>query len=283
LPCEDHPSQDNPHEEDSRLTQVEPSSTQDEPSSPSQVEQETQEETQAQEQPPSPQPQEQDQGDHQEPSTTQDLAQEDGHDQDKPQEEFAGHNGLKRRIKAATKASDLQVDKILGNISKGVSTHRQLALLSTFCGHHAFVSSFEPQKVHEVLGDLDWVNAMEEELECFTRNKVWSLIERPRDHMINVIGTKWVLQNKQDKNGVITRNKPRLVVQGFAQIECMDYEDTFAPVARLGAIRLLLPYALYHDFKLYQMDVKIVFLNGPLKEEAYVAQPSGFEKPSFPN
>jgi hypothetical protein len=120
------------------------------------VEQETQEETQDQEQPPSPQPQEQDQGDDQEPSTTQDLAQEDGHDQDKPQEEFVGHDGLKRRIKA----SDLQVDKILSDISKGVSTHRQLALLATFCVHHAFVSSFEPQKVHEALGDPDWVNAM---------------------------------------------------------------------------------------------------------------------------
>jgi hypothetical protein len=125
------------------------------------VEQETQEETQAQEQPPSPQLQEQDQGDDQEPSITQDLAQEDGHDQDKPQEEFVGHDGLKRRIKATTKASDLQVDKILGDISKGVSTHRQHALLATFCGHHAFVSSSEPQNVHEALGDPDWVNAMQ--------------------------------------------------------------------------------------------------------------------------
>jgi hypothetical protein len=158
---------------------------------------------------------------------------------------------LKRRIKAATKASDLQVDKILGDISKGVSTHRQLALLATFCGHHTFVSSFEPQKVHEALGDLDWVNAMQEELECFTCNKVWSLVERPKDHRINVIGTKRVCKNKQDENGVVTRNKAWLVVQGFAQIEGMDYEDTFAPVACLEAIRLLLAYASFHDFKLY--------------------------------
>jgi hypothetical protein len=131
LPCEDFPSQDTPHEEDSRLTQVEPRTTQVEPSSPSQVEQDSQEETHAQEQPPSPQPHEQDQGDVQEPPSSQDQAQEDGHDQDKPQEEFVGHDGLKRRIKAATKASDLQVDKILGDISKGVSTYRQLALLAT--------------------------------------------------------------------------------------------------------------------------------------------------------
>jgi hypothetical protein len=166
------PSQDNSNEEDSRPMQVEPSSNQVDSSSPSQVEQDSQEEMQAQEQSASPQPCKQDQGDHQGPSTTQDQAQEDGHDQDKPQEEFIGHDGLKRCIKAATKASDLQVDKILGDISKGVSTRRQLALLATFCGHHAFVSSFEPQKVYEALSDPNWVNAMQEELACFTRNEV---------------------------------------------------------------------------------------------------------------
>jgi hypothetical protein len=198
LPTEDNPSQDNSNEEDSRSTQVEPSSTQVDSSSPSQVEQDSQEEMQDQEQSPSPQLHEQDQGDAQGPSTTQDQAQEDGHDQDKPQEEFIGHDGLKRHIKDATKASDLQVDKILGDIFEGASMRRQLALLATFCGHHSFVSSFEPQKVHEALSDLDWVNAMQEELECFTRNEVWSLIERPKDYRINVIGTKWVFKNKQD-------------------------------------------------------------------------------------
>jgi hypothetical protein len=71
------------------------------------------------------------------------------------------------------------------------------------------------------------------------------------------------------------------VAQGFTQIEGMDYEDTFAPVARLEAIRLLLTYAYFHDFKLYQMDVKSAFLNDPLKEEAYVSQPPGFENHNF--
>jgi hypothetical protein len=108
-------------------------------------------------------------------------------------------------------------------------------------------------------------------------------VERPRNHRINVIGTKWVFKNKQDENGLVIRNKARLVAQGFAQIEGMDYEDTFALVARLEAIRLLLSYASFHNFKLYQMDVKSAFLNGPLKEEAYVAQPPGFEDPVYPN
>ncbi|KAK1626565.1 hypothetical protein QYE76_000880 [Lolium multiflorum] len=138
-------------------------------------------------------------------------------------------------------------------------------------------------EVHEALVDPDWVIAMQEELECFTRNEVWSLVERPKDHRINVIGTKWVFKNKQDENGIVIRNKARLVVQGFAQIEGMDFEDTFAPVARLEAIRLLLAFASFHNFKLYQMDVKSAFLNGPLKETAYVAQPPGFEDPCRPN
>ncbi|KAK1606171.1 hypothetical protein QYE76_029844 [Lolium multiflorum] len=142
---------------------------------------------------------------------------------------------------------------------------------------------FEPLKVHEALVDPDWVIAMQEELECFTRNEVWSLVERPKDHRINVIGTKWVFKNKQDENGIVIRNKARLVAQGFAQIEGMDFEDTFAPVARLEAIRLLLAFASFHNFKLYQMDVKSAFLNGPLKETAYVAQPPGFEDPCRPN
>jgi hypothetical protein len=92
-----------------------------------------------------------------------------------------------------------------------------------------------------------------------------------------------VLKNKQDENGVVTHNKARLLAQGFFQIEGMDYEDTFGPVALLEAIHLLLAYASYHNFKLYQMDVKSAFLNGPSKEEAYVAQPPGFENPNFPN
>ncbi|KAK1670539.1 hypothetical protein QYE76_058698 [Lolium multiflorum] len=79
--------------------------------------------------------------------------------------------------------------------------------------------NFEPLKVHEALVDPDWVIAMQEELECFTRNEVWSLVERPKDHRINVIGTKWVFKNKQDENGIVIRNKARLVAQGFAQIE----------------------------------------------------------------
>src|SRR4051812_34665575 len=106
---------------------------------------------------------------------------------------------------------------------------------------------------------------MHEELNNFTRNKVWSLVARPKENH-NVIGTKWVFKNKQDEHGQVTRNKARLVAQGFTQIEGLDFGETFAPVARLESIRILLAYAAHHDFKLYQMDVKSAFLNGPLSD-----------------
>ncbi|KAK1651156.1 hypothetical protein QYE76_068961 [Lolium multiflorum] len=94
--------------------------------------------------------------------------------------------------------------------------------------------NFEPLKVHEALVDPDWVIAMKEELECFTRNEVWSLVERPKDHRINVIGTKWVFKNKQDENGIVIRNKARLVAQGFAQIEGDSSGDGRGTVAKRG-------------------------------------------------
>ena len=134
--------------------------------------------------------------------------------------------------------------------------------------------------MEDALDDPDWMIAMQEELNNFTQNEVWSLVERPKQ---NVIGTKWVFRNKQDEHGVVTRNKKRLVAQGFTQIEGLDFRETYAPVARLESIRILLAYAAHHDFKLYQMDVKSAFLNGPLSELVYVEQPPGFEDPKYPN
>jgi len=118
----------------------------------------------------------------------------------------------------------------------------------------------EPLKVDEALEDPDWVIAMQEELNNFTRNEVWELVERPKK---NVIGTKWVFRNKQDEHGVVTRNKVRLVAKGFTQIEGLDFGETYALIARLESIRILLAYATHHDFKLYQMDVKSAFLKIP--------------------
>jgi hypothetical protein len=100
-----------------------------------------------------------------------------------------------------------------------------------------------------------------------------------------VIGTRWVFHNKQDQDGIIVRNKVRLVAQGYTQVECLDFGETYAPVARLEAIRILLAYAYAHNIKLYQyqMYVKSVFLNGYINELMYVEQPPSFENEKKPN
>jgi hypothetical protein len=122
---------------------------------------------------------------------------------------------------------------------------------------------------------------MHEELNNFTRNQVWTLEEHPKG--ARVIGTKWVFRNKQDDQGVVVRNKARLVAKGFSQVEGLDFGETFAPVARLEVICILLAYASHHEMKLYKMDVKSVFLNGFINELVYVDQPPGFEDPRYPN
>jgi hypothetical protein len=101
------------------------------------------------------------------------------------------------------------VDNILGDIVKGVTIRSRVA---TFCEHYSFISFLEPLKVEDALQDADWVMVMQEELNNFKRNKVWSLVERPKQ---NVVGTKWVFRNKQDEHGVVTRNKARLVAKGY--------------------------------------------------------------------
>jgi hypothetical protein len=158
------------------------------------------------------------------------------------------------------------IDQILGDISKGITTRSRL---DNFCEHYSFVSSIEPFRVEEALQDPDWVLAMQEELNNFKRNEVWTLVPRPKQ---NVVGTKWVFRNKQDEHGVVTRNKAQLVAKGYAQVAGLDFEETFAPVAKLESIHILLAYATHHSFRLFQMDVKSAFLNGPIKEEVYVEQ-----------
>jgi hypothetical protein len=92
-----------------------------------------------------------------------------------------------------------------------------------------------------------------------------------------------VFHNKQDEHGVVTRNKARLMAKCYVQVTGLDFEETFAPVARLESIQILLAYAAHHSFKLFQMDMKSAFLNEPIKEEVYVEQPPGFEDDMYPN
>jgi hypothetical protein len=168
------------------------------------------------------------------------------------------------------------VDQILGDISKGVTTRSHLA---NFCEHYSFVSSIEPFRVEEVLQDPDWVLAMQEELNNFKRNEVWSLVPRPKQ---NIEGTKWVFCNKQDELRVVTRKRLDLWKKFMPKSQVWILRR-LAPVARLESIRILLAYVAHHSFKLFQMDVKSVFLNGPIKEEVYVEQPPGFKDDRYPD
>lgn len=134
----------------------------------------------------------------------------------------------------------------------------------------------EPADYTEAKKDQRWIAAMEEELSMIEKNKTWILMDRPQDR--KVIGVKWVFRTKLNADGSINKHKARLVVKGYAQIFGVDYSDTFAPVARLDTIRLLLAIAAQKGWKVFQLDVKSAFLNGILQEEIYVEQPQGFVK-----
>jgi hypothetical protein len=122
---------------------------------------------------------------------------------------------------------------------------------------------------------------MHKELKNFERNQVWELVDPPPG--CKPIGTKWVWKNKEGEKGEVVRNKSRLVAQGFSQKKGIDYEQTFPPVARLEAIRILLAFPVAKGFKFHQMDVNSAFLNGVLEEEVYVRQPLGFESKKYPH
>ncbi|GJR58552.1 retrovirus-related pol polyprotein from transposon TNT 1-94 [Tanacetum coccineum] len=139
------------------------------------------------------------------------------------------------------------------------------------------VSIVEPKNIKEAMADPAWIEAMQEELYQFDRLQV----DKPFGK--NVIKLKWLWKNKKDEDQTVIRNKARLVAKGYAQEEGIYFEESFAPVARLEAVRIYVAYAAHKSFPIYQMDVKMTFLNGPLKEEVYVAQPDGFVDPDHPD
>ncbi|WVZ94183.1 LOW QUALITY PROTEIN: hypothetical protein U9M48_040107 [Paspalum notatum var. saurae] len=167
--------------------------------------------------------------------------------------------------------------RMIGDIHQRVTRSSVNSL--AFFSHSAYVASFEPRDVSHALSDPNRVNAMHEELENFERNHVRDLVEPPPNR--RPIGTKWVFKNKRGEDGMVVRNKARL--PGVSSKEGIDYEETFAPVARLEAIRILLAFAASKGFKLQQMDVKSAFPNGFIEEEVYVRQPPGFESARFPD
>ncbi|CAL8998661.1 unnamed protein product [Prunus brigantina] len=136
------------------------------------------------------------------------------------------------------------------------------------------MSIIEPENFAEASKDKAWQKAMEIEMEMIDKNETWELVDRPSAKP--VIGVKWVYKTKLNLDGSIQKHKARLVVKGYAQKPGIDFNETFAPVARLDTIRTLIALAAQKGWKLYQLDVKSAFLNGVLKEEVYVDQPDGF-------
>nr|GFA45256.1 retrovirus-related Pol polyprotein from transposon TNT 1-94 [Tanacetum cinerariifolium] len=153
-------------------------------------------------------------------------------------------------------SSSHNIGQVRGNPSRPVQTRRQLAIDLEMCMYVLTVSTAEPKNIKEVMVDSAWIEAMQEELHQFDR--------------------------LQGEDQTVIRNKARLVAKGYAQEEGIDFEESFAPVARLEAVRIFIAYATHTSFPIYQIDVKMTFLNGPLKKEVYVAQPDGFVDPDHP-
>ncbi|GJS94358.1 retrovirus-related pol polyprotein from transposon TNT 1-94 [Tanacetum coccineum] len=176
---------------------------------------------------------------------------------------------------------DHPLENIIGALERPVSTRLQLHEQALFCYYDAFLTSVEPKNYKEALTQACWIEAMQEELHEFERLEVWELVPPPDKAF--VISLKWIYKVKLDELGGILKNKARLVARGYRQEEGIDFEESFAPVARLEAIRIFLAFAAHMNMVIYQMDVKTAFLNGNLREEVYVSQPDGFVDPDKPN
>nr|GEZ42116.1 Gag-Pol polyprotein [Tanacetum cinerariifolium] len=152
---------------------------------------------------------------------------------------------------------DHPLEQVRGNPSRPVQTRRQLSIDPEMCMYALTVSTAEPINIKEAMANSAWIEAMQEELHQFDRLQVWELVDKPFGK--SIIRLKWLWKNKKDEDQTVICNKARLVAKGYAQEEGIDFEKSFAP-----------------------MDVKTDFLNGPLKEEVYVAQPNGFVNPDHP-
>ncbi|GJZ86559.1 retrovirus-related pol polyprotein from transposon TNT 1-94 [Tanacetum coccineum] len=176
---------------------------------------------------------------------------------------------------------DHPLENIIGELARPVSTRLQLHEQALFCYYDAFLTTVEPKTYKDALTQACWIEAMQEELNEFERLEVWELIPRPDKVMM--ITLKWIYKVKLDELGGILKNKARLVARGYRQEEGIDFEESFAPVARLEAIRIFFAFSAHINMVVYQMDVKTAFLNGNPREDVYVSQPDGFVDKDNPN
>ncbi|GJY69372.1 integrase, catalytic region, zinc finger, CCHC-type containing protein [Tanacetum coccineum] len=169
------------------------------------------------------------------------------------------------------------LDNIIGNHSRLVSTRKQLAMDALWCFYNSVLSKVEPKNFKSAVTEDCWFQAMQDEIHEFDRLDVWELVPLPDSAMI--IALNWIYKVKLDEYGDVLKNKARLVAKGYHQEEGLDFEESFAPITRLEAIRIFIANAASKNMIVYQMDVKTAFLNGDLKEEVYVSQPEGFVDP----
>ncbi|GKE83951.1 retrovirus-related pol polyprotein from transposon TNT 1-94, partial [Tanacetum coccineum] len=161
---------------------------------------------------------------------------------------------------------DHPLDQVIGDPSKPIMTRQRLHTDYEVYMYALTVSTIEPKNIKEALADHSWIESMQDKLNQFKRLQVWELVPRPEGK--NIIALKWLWKNKCD-------------AKGYKQEEGIDFEESFAPVARLEAVRMFIAYAAHKNITIFQMDVKTAFLNGPLKELVYVSQLEGFIDPEF--
>nr|GEZ00226.1 hypothetical protein [Tanacetum cinerariifolium] len=203
-------------------------------------------------------------------------------------------NILVSPIPTARVHKDQHVNQIIGDLNLAPQTRSMTKMVKEQGGLHrinnedfhtcmfsCFLSQEEPTKVFRALKDPSWIEAMQEELLQFKLQKVWVPVDLPKGK--RAIGSKWVFRNKKDRKRIVIKNKARIVKHGHTQEEGTDYDEVFAPVAKIKAIRLFLAYASFMGFMVYQMDVKSAFLYETIEEEVYVCQPLGFEDPDYPD
>ncbi|GKA91449.1 putative ribonuclease H-like domain-containing protein [Tanacetum coccineum] len=178
---------------------------------------------------------------------------------------------------ASSSGDDHPLDNVIGNPSRPVSTRKQLATDALWCLYNSVLSKVEPKNFKSAITEDCWFQAMQDEIHEFDRLQVWELVPQP--DCVMIIALKWIYKVKLDEYGDVLKNKARLVAKGYRQEEGIDFEESFAPVARIEAIRIFIANAASKNMIIYQMDVKTTFLNGELKEEVYVSQPEGFVDP----
>ncbi|GJU52004.1 putative ribonuclease H-like domain-containing protein [Tanacetum coccineum] len=171
---------------------------------------------------------------------------------------------------------DHPVEQIIRDLNSAHQTRR----LTKNLEEHGLSSLVQQRTNHKDFQNCMFARFLSQE-EPKKLQEVWTLVELPNGK--RDIGTKWVFRNKKDERGIVIKNKARLVAQGYTQEEGIDYDEIFAHVARIEAIRLFLTYASFKDFMMYQMDVKSAFLYGKIEKKVYVCQPPRFEDPDFPD